>query len=103
MKSPGNSSVLIDVVTKVLAVGATTFEVEHKDGSERVFACNGALGVGVEEYRSDSASAEGLRRELYALRRKGKKITVSGVEYLLRVRIFDSFGENAFRVTVNRS
>lgn len=103
MKPSDKTGLLTHVLTKVLAAGASAFEVEYKDRYERVFALNGPLGVGVAEFRSGTAEAAALRRELYALRGKGKKITVSGVEYLLRVEVFDSFGEDAFRVTVVRT
>ncbi len=93
----------MDVVAKILGAGATEFEVEYKNGFDRVFACDGPVGLGVAEYRSESSEAESLRRELYAVPRKGRKITVSGADYLLRVTIFDSFGEDAFRVTIQRS
>jgi hypothetical protein len=95
--------VLMDVVSKVLDAGATAFEVEHKDRLERVLACNGPMGVGVAAYRSDGCEAQELRRQLYAIGRRRKKIEVSGVEYVLSVEIFDSFGEDGFRVTVQRS
>ena len=94
---------LTDVVSKVLAVGGSAFEVEYKHPDERVFAFSGPVGVGVAAYRSGTTEAQGLRRELFALRRRRKKITVSGVEYVLRVEVFDSFGEHAFRVTLQRS
>ena len=90
----------MDVVSKVIDAGATAFEVEYKDGLERVFACNGPIGVGVAAYRSDGREAQELRRQLYAMGRGRKKIKVSGVKYGLKVEIFDSFGEDGFRVTV---
>jgi hypothetical protein len=103
MNASYKPSVLTDVVSKVLDASATAFEVEYKDGLERVFARNGTIGVGVAAYRSDGREAQELRRQLYAMGRRRKKIEVSGVEYVLRVEIFDSFGEDGFRVTVQRS
>ena len=44
---------LMDVVGQVLDLGATAFEVEYKDRYERVFVCNGPVGVGVAEFRSE--------------------------------------------------
>jgi hypothetical protein len=98
-----NPDVLAEVVARVLAAGATEFEVEYKDGEEHVVAFSGAMGIGVAAFRSDSADAQDLRRQLYALKNKRRKIIHAGVEYGLRVKIFDSFGEDAFRVTIARS
>ena len=66
-------------------------------------AFSGAVGVGVAAFPSDSEDAQELRRQLYAVNKKSRKIIHAGVEYGLRVKIFDSFGEDAFRVTITRS
>ncbi len=92
--------VLVEVVARVLAVGATEFEVEHKDGEELVLACNGPVGVGIAAYRSDTDEASELRRQLYAAKKKRREIVHAGVTYALRVEIFDSFGEDTFRGTI---
>ena len=99
----GNPDVLAQVVARVLATGATEFEVEYKDGEELVVAFSGAVGIGVAAFRSNSDDAQDLRQQLYALKKKRRKIIHAGVEYGLRVKIFDSFGEDAFRVTIARS
>lgn len=51
-------------------------------------------GVGVSAFRSDSDDAQELRKQLYALKKKHRKMVHAGVEYVLRVKIFDSFGED---------
>jgi hypothetical protein len=68
-----------------------------------VFAFNGAVGVGVAAFPSDSDDAQELRRQLYAVKKKHRRISHAGVEYTLRVKVFDSFGESAFRGTITRS
>ena len=98
-----NPDVLAQVVARVLATGATEFEVEYKDGEEQVVAFSGAVGIGVAAFRSDSDDAQDLRQQLYALNKKRRKIIHAEVEYGLRVKIFDSFGEDAFRATITRS
>jgi hypothetical protein len=98
-----NPDVLAEVVGRVLATGATEFEVEYKDREERVVAFSGAVGIGVAAFRSDSDDARDLRHQLYALKKKCRKIMHAGVEYELRVKIFDSIGEDAFRGTITRS
>ena len=98
-----NPDVLAEVVARVLSTGATEFEVEYKDGEEHVVAFSGTVGVGGAAFRSDSDNGQELRSQLYALKKKRRKIIHAGVEYGLRVKIFDSFGEDAFRVTITRS
>ena len=66
-------------------------------------AFSGAVGIGVAAFRSDSDDAQDLRQQLYALNKKRRKTIHAGVEYELRVKIFDSFGEDAFRATITRS
>lgn len=95
--------VLAEVVYRVLSVGATEFEVESEDGKEQVAAFNGAVGVGVMAFRADSEDGRELRSQLYALKKKRRAITCAGVRYRLQVKMFDSFGENAFRVRIARS
>jgi hypothetical protein len=98
-----NPEILTEVVARVLATGAAEFEVEYKDGEELVVAFNGAVGVGIAAFRSNTDDARELRRQLYSLRKKRRKIIHAGVEYSLRVETFDSFGEVAFRGAITRS
>jgi hypothetical protein len=99
-----NPDVLTEVVARILASGATEFEVEYRDCKEHVVALfNGAVGVGVATFPSDSDDAQELRSQLYALKKRRRKFIHAGVEYGLRVRISDSFGEDAFRVTITKS
>jgi len=99
----GNPDVLGELVSRVIAAGTAEFEVECKDGKEHVFAFNGTVGVGIATFRSDSEEAQILRSQFYALKKKRRKFIRAGVEYGLRVNIFDSFGEDAFRGTITRS
>jgi hypothetical protein len=62
-----------------------------------------SVGIGVAAFRSDSNEAQDLHQQLYALNKKRRKIIHAGVEYGLRVKIFDSFGEDAFRGIITRS
>ena len=54
-------------------------------------------------FRADSEDGRELRSQLYALKKKRRAITCAGVRYRLQVKMFDSFGENAFRVRIARS
>ena len=98
-----NPDVLAELVGRVLAAGATEFEMEYKDGEELVVAFSGAVGFGVAAFPSGSEDAQELRRQLYAVSKKRRKLLHAGLEYELRVKIFDSFGEDAFRATITRS
>jgi hypothetical protein len=40
---------------------------------------------------------------LYQIRRKQKIVTIEWVEYRLRARIDQSFGEDVFRVTIKKA
>ena len=61
------------------------------------------VGVGIASFRSSSPEAKSLRNELYALAKKRQRAKIDEHTYELRARIFDSFGEDAFRVELRRS
>lgn len=94
------SDILTDIVARVLSAGATEFEVEYKDRHEEVCAMRGPIGFRIASLPSASPPAKELRSQLYDLKKKRKKITIDGASYSLRVEVFDSFGEDAFRVTI---
>ena len=83
-----------------LSLGADWIEVEYKDGHEWVFAFKGGAGFGIAHYKSSSAEARELRQNLYAAARKPVRTVLGGRLWILKVRIFDSFGEDAFEVTI---
>jgi hypothetical protein len=53
-----------------LSLGATSIEVEYKDGREWVFAAQGVAGIGIANYASSSADAKELYGNLYAAAKK---------------------------------
>ena len=75
-------------------------EVEYKDGRECVIANKGAVGISIANYKSSSADAKELRRNLYAAA-KTVRTVIAGQVYILKVCIFDSFGEDAFAVSMD--
>jgi hypothetical protein len=85
----------------VLSLGAESIDVEHKDGREWVFARRGSVGISIANYRSSSADAKELRGNLYAAAKRPRRIAFFGKVYILNVRIYDSFGEDAFEVSIN--
>jgi hypothetical protein len=97
-----NPDILTTIVSQVLSAGATEFEVEYKDGHEEICVMRGPIGFGIASLKSSSKEAQELRAQLYKLR-KPRKLRIDGIDYLLRGEIFDSFGEDAFRVKVSRN
>jgi hypothetical protein len=84
-----------------LSLGASALEVQHKDGFESVFAQKGRTGFSIARYKSSSADAEELRGDLYAAAKKSRRTVFDGHVYILKVGIFDSFGEDAFSVSID--
>src|SRR5262249_33637392 len=84
-----------------MSLGAQSMTVEYKDGREWVFANNGAVGISIANYKSSSADAKELRGNLYAAAKKPVRTVIGGEVYILKVSIFDSFGEDAFAISVD--
>ena len=66
-------------------------EIEYKNGREEVFAVSSGIGVAIAGLDSSS-------EELYAIAKKKRVVRIYGCTYTVRVQIFASFGEDAFRV-----
>ena len=96
------TSVLEELAATAIRSGADELEVEYKDGYEVVYAMKGGAGTGIT---IPSSSTEGttLLEELYGIAKRPRLITVDGCEYQLRARVYDSFGEDAFRVPLRRA
>lgn len=84
-----------------LALGAQSISVEHKDRREWVFANIASTGIGIANYASSSADAKELRANLYAAAKKPMRVIIRGQVYILKVRIFQSFLEDAFEVQID--
>jgi len=82
-----------------LSLGANSISVEYKDGVEWVFAQKGPIGVGIASYPTSGRDAKELRDNLYAAR-KPVRTVIDGKLFLLKVRRYDSFGEDAFDVAI---
>jgi len=90
------------LAAEAIRLGADLVEVEYKDDYEEVIAARGGVGYGIARLRSSSPQAIALREELYRLAKRAQRITVDGIQYELRGRVYDSFGEDAFRVQLRR-
>jgi hypothetical protein len=84
-----------------LSLGAESIEVECKNGRAWVFANKGGTGIGIANYTSSSADAKELRGNLYAAAKKPVRTAIGGQVYILKVRVFESFGEDAFAVSLD--
>jgi hypothetical protein len=89
---------------EAIRLGANSLDVEYKDGYEYVFAMTGGsdygVGCGIGRLRCASPEAASLRKELDGMARKIRRISGGDVDYELRCRIYDSFGEDAFHVEI---
>ncbi len=83
-----------------LSLGVASIEVEYKDRREWVFASQGGIGIGIADYASSSADAKESRGNLYAAAKKPVRTVYGGQVYILKVRVFESFGEDAFAVSI---
>jgi hypothetical protein len=83
-----------------LSFGCQSIEVEHKDGRYWVFAIQGGTGVGIANYKSSSADGKELRANLYAAARRAVRMVTDGQVYVVKVRVFESFGGDAFALTI---
>jgi len=96
-----DESTLQRLAVEAIRLGAESLEVEYKDGYEGVLAVKGQVGYGIARLRSSSPEGAALREELYSItgrKRRRVRVTVDEREYELRGRVYDSFGEDAFRV-----
>lgn len=94
--------ILPRLIAKAIQWGADTLEVEYRDGCHEVTAMKGGFGVGIARLPSLGVRARALREELLALRTRTATVTVRGVEYEIRSRVYESFGETAFAVRLRR-
>jgi hypothetical protein len=83
-----------------LSLGAQSIGVEDKDSRAWVFAYKSGMGIGIANYKRSSADAKELRGNLYGAAKKAVRTVVGGQVYILKVRVFESFGEDAFEVSM---
>jgi repressor LexA len=96
-------TLLESLCAHALSLGADSIEVEYEDGSEWVYARKENTGISIASYPSSSAEAKDLRQNLYSHVRKPLRTVLLGQPCVLKVRVFDSFGENAFEVAIHPS
>jgi hypothetical protein len=94
------TTLLAGLCGHALSLGAQSIEVEYKDKREWVFAKKGDISIGIANYPSSSADAKELRENLYAAK-KPVRTVIGGQVYILIVHVFESFGEDAFAVSID--
>jgi hypothetical protein len=63
-------------------------------------ARTGGLGFGIANYPTSSADGKELRQNLYAAAKKPMRTVLRRKRSILKVRVFESFCEDAFEVTM---
>jgi hypothetical protein len=94
-------TLLEDLCEHALSCGAESLEVEYEDRREWVFARKGDIAFATASFASSSRNAKELRENLYAARKKPVRTAIGGRVWILKVSVYDSFGEDAFRVRID--
>jgi hypothetical protein len=97
-----HESVVERLAAEAIRLGADSLDVEYKDGYEEVFVVRGSVGQGIARLQSSSPQAVTLREELHRIAKRKRRIAVGGSRYELRGNVYESFGEDAFRVRLCR-
>lgn len=96
------NAIVPQLIVQAARLGGDSLEIEYKDGYEEVCAMCGPTGAGIARFPSGGRKAADLRRELHEMAKRRTTVTIDEIEYEVRVRIYDSFGEDAFRVHFQR-
>ena len=84
-----------------MSFGAQSFETERKDGWQSAFAQIDDARTRIANFEDSSTNAIELRANLYAAAKKPVRTVIGGMVYVLHVRVFESFGEDAFEVSID--
>src|SRR6516165_3275209 len=84
-----------------MSFGAQSFETERKDGWQRAFAQIDDARTRIANFEDSSTYAKELRANLYAATKKPVRTVIDGKVYILQVRVVESFGEDAFEVSID--
>ena len=99
---PMHESIVERLAAEAIRRGVDLLDVEYKDGYEEVVAAKAGVGHGITRFRSSSPEAMTLREELHRIAKREQRVTVDGAQYELRGNVYESFGEDAFRVQLRR-
>ena len=96
-------TLLEDICRHVLTLGADSIVVEYKDSRDGVFTRQGPAGFAIANFPSSGPDAKELRKHLYSAAKRPLRTVINGQRSIIRVRIYDSFGEDAFEVIIERA
>jgi hypothetical protein len=102
MPRSSSDDILSRLVTEAVRHGADELEIEYRDGCEEVCAMKNCTGIGIASLDSSGEEACALRKQLCAIGRKGTTIEAGGAIFRVQVSTYDSFGEDAYRVRIQR-
>lgn len=100
---PSGDDAVVRLVKKAMALGATEIEVEYESGSEHVVAIGERIGVEIASLKSSGKAAHALREALCDISEQPRKLLVRGSEYALTVQIHQSFGEDVYRIAIQKA
>ncbi len=84
-----------------LSFGAQSLAVEYKEGRLWIFANLDGNSIKIADYESSSANAKELLKDLSAAAKRPIRAVIGGQVCILKVRVFESFGEDAFEVMID--
>ena len=84
-----------------LSLVAQSIEAEYNDGRVWVFANKGDTRIRIANYKVSGPDASELRGNLDAAAKKPVRTVIGGQVYILKVGVFESFGEDSFAVSIN--
>jgi hypothetical protein len=102
MKNPADMAMIQQLIADTVRAGGDSLDIEYKDQHEEVCAMRGPVGFGIARFPSGGKEATTLRRALYEMAKRRSTVTIDEVDYDVRVRIYDSFGEDAFRAQLTQ-
>ena len=94
--------ILVRLVTEAVRYGADELDIEYREGCEDVCAMKDGMGFGIARLDSSGEEACALRAQLRAIGKKGATVSAGGASFSLRVNKYESFGETAYRVRIER-
>jgi hypothetical protein len=101
-KKHGEHDIIKALAAEAIRCGVDMIEVEYDEGYEEVHVRKDNVGFSIERLEASSSQGLFLQKELYGLVKKRQRIAVNNVEYELRARVYESFGEDAFHVRWRR-
>jgi len=102
LKHRGKPVTLLEqLCAHAMSFGAQSFETERKNGRQRAFAQIDGARTRIANFEDSGSDARELRANLCAAAKKSVRTVIGGKAYILHVRVFERFGEDAFEVSID--